>query len=190
MLAKRYSVSNRHKIRLILAILSLLLVIELINIFSGRMLSQFGIAPRQFYSLTGILTAPFIHGSLTHLISNALPLAVFSFLLMMHGFVRYLLISLWIIIIGGGLVWLMGREAMHIGASGVIYGYFAYLVVAGFIAREFKPLLISVFVILGYGGMVWGVLPTTPYISWESHLFGAIAGVFAAFLWAKKVPRR
>ena len=176
----------KQRFRVILGLLLLLLAIEIVNIFTGRSLSQFGISPRNIHYLTGILTAPFIHGNLTHLISNSIPLAVFSFLLMIHGFVRYLLVSLWIMVVGGGLVWLFGREAMHIGASGVIYGYFGYLVVAGFVAKEFKLLLISLLVILGYGGMVWGVLPTTPYVSWESHLFGAIAGVMAAFIWGRK----
>ena len=180
------SLSTRKKCQLILSILALLVIIELINIFTGRSLNQFGILPRHPTSLPGILLAPFIHGSLVHLISNMVPLAVFSFLLMMHGILRYLLVSLWVVIIGGGLVWLFGREAMHIGASGVIYGYFAYLIVAGFLAKQFKLLLISLFVMLGYGGMIFGVLPTTPYISWESHLFGAIDGVMAAYIWGRK----
>lgn len=189
MLTKRYPISVRSACKVIAALLAALFIIELANIFTGRSLSHFGIAPRQVQSLPGILMAPFIHGSLMHLISNAIPLAVFSFLLMMHGVVRYLLVSLWVIIMGGGLVWLFGREAMHIGASGVVYGYFAYLIVAGFLAKEFKLLLISLFVMLGYGGMIWGVLPASPYISWESHLFGALAGVLGAFIWGRKKSR-
>ncbi|OED45040.1 rhomboid family intramembrane serine protease [Endozoicomonas sp. (ex Bugula neritina AB1)] len=183
---KYYPISTRNRCRIIISLLALLTAIELINMATGRSLNQFGIAPRQIQSLPGILAAPFIHGSLMHLISNAIPLAVFSFLLMMHGFIRYLVVSLWVILVGGGMVWLLGREAMHIGASGVIYGYFAYLVVAGFLAKKIKLLLISLFVMLGYGGMIWGVLPTSPYISWESHLFGAVSGVIAAFIWGRK----
>ena len=186
MMATQNTLSVKQRCRIIVAVLLTLFSVELFNLMTGRSLNQFGIAPRQVHSLIGILTAPFIHGSFMHLISNAIPLAVFSFLLMMHGFIRYLLVTLWVIIVGGGLVWLVGREAMHVGASGVIYGYFAYLIVAGFLAKEFKPLLISLFVMLGYGGMIWGVLPASPYISWESHLFGAVAGVMAAFIWGRK----
>lgn len=120
-----------------------------------------------------------------HLLSNALPLAVLGFLLLMHGTVRFLLVNLWVIVVGGGLVWLFGRNAMHVGASGVIYGYFAYLLVAGFLSKQFKLLLISLFVMVAYGGLIWGVLPGSPYISWESHLFGAVAGCLAAFIWAR-----
>ncbi len=182
---RRYSIPVSNRINIILAVISLLFAVEVLNIATGRSLNTFGIVPRQLYSLPGILAAPFIHGSFTHFLSNVLPLAVFSFLLMVHGFLRYLLVSLWVIIAGGVLVWLLGREAMHIGASGVIYGYFAYLIVAGFLAKKFKLLLISLFVMLGYGGMIWGVLPTTPYVSWEGHLFGVVAGVLAAFIWSR-----
>ena len=181
-------ISNRAKKRahVVLVIISLLFIIEIINSLTGRSLGQFGIYPRQLHSLPGIFTAPFIHGSLVHLLSNAIPLAIFSFLLLIHGTKRFVLVNLWIMIVGGGLVWMLGRNAMHIGASGMLYGYFGYLLIAGFLSRQFKLLLISLFVMLGYGGMIWGVLPSRPYISWESHLFGALAGIAAAYIWQKR----
>ena len=186
MLFKQLSEQLKTKARIVCLIIALFFLVEVVNALTGRSLGQFGIYPRQLHSLTGLVTAPFIHGSPVHLLSNAIPLAIFSFLLLMHGTKRFILVSLWIMIVGGGLVWLFGRNAMHIGASGVLYGYFGYLLTAGFLSRQFKLLLISLFVMLGYGGMIWGVLPSRPYISWESHLFGALAGILFAFFCFKK----
>ena len=183
---KKFSDRVKTRTKIVFSIITLLLLIEIINILTGRSLGQFGIYPRHSGSLTGIFTAPFIHGSLVHFLSNAIPLAIFCFLLLIHGTRRFILVSLWVMVAGGSLVWLFGRNAMHIGASGVFYGYFAYLVTAGLLSRQFKLLLISLFVMLGYGGMVWGVLPTRPYISWESHLFGALAGMLCAVFYIRK----
>ena len=182
---KKLSIKSKKRIYIVLSIIALLLVVEAINMLSGRSLSQFGIYPRRLSTLPGIFTAPFIHGSLMHFLSNAVPLAIFSFLLLIHGTLRFVFVSVWIMVVGGGLVWLFGRQSMHIGASGVLYGYFAYLLVAGFLSKQFKLLLISLFVMFGYGGMIWGVLPSSPYISWESHLFGALAGGTAALIWIR-----
>ncbi len=190
MSSKRYPLSHRNRLKIIISLLSLMAVVELINSLTGRSLSHFGIVPRQISGLSGIFLSPFIHGNIWHLISNSVPFAVLGYLLLMHGAIRFLLVNLWVMIVGGGLVWLFGREAIHVGASGLVYGYFAYLLVAGFIAREFKLLLISLFVMMAYGGMIWGVLPSSPYISWEGHLFGAVAGVIAAFIWGKTVKQQ
>jgi membrane associated rhomboid family serine protease len=88
-------------------------------------------------------------------------------------------------ITSGLLVWLFARPATHIGVSGVVYGYFGYLVLAGFLSGKFKLIIISVLVAFFYGGLIFGILPSSPFVSWESHLFGFIAGLVAAKLWAK-----
>lgn len=182
--------SHRNRCKLLLSILTVMALVEFLNIITGRWFSQFGIVPRQVSSLPEILIAPFIHGSVLHLASNSIPFAILGFLLLVHGLLRYILVSLWVIIVGGGLVWLFGRQATHIGASGLIYGYFAYLVVAGLLGKEFKLLLISILVVVVYGGMVWGILPRSPYVSWESHLFGALAGLIAALFWARQKRKK
>lgn len=187
MALKRFSERVKTRAKVAGSIIALLFFVEIINMATGRSLGQFGIYPRNIHTLSGIFTAPFIHGSLIHLLSNAIPLVIFSFLLQIHGSRRFIQVSLWIMFAGGLMVWLFGRSAMHIGASGVLYGYFAYLVMAGFLSKQFKLLLISCFVMLGYGGMIWGVLPSIarPYISWESHLFGAFAGALCAWYFSK-----
>ena len=177
--------NNNQHIRLVFAIFVLFSVIEIINLFTGRMLSQLGTIPRYVPGLKGIFLGPFVHGSLQHYFSNIIPLCIFSYLLLQYGLKRYLQVTLWIILITGLLVWLFARPATHIGVSGVIYGYFGYLVLAGFLSGRFKLIIISVLVAFFYGGLIFGILPSSPFVSWESHLFGFITGLAAAKLWAK-----
>jgi membrane associated rhomboid family serine protease len=162
------------------------LVIEIINLFTGRILNQFSIVPRSFYSLPFIFTAPFLHASIQHFLSNVVTLCVFTFLLLQFGERKFFTLSLGLVIGTGLLVWLFGRNASHLGASGIIYGYFGFLLLAGFLSKKLGLILISVLVAFFYGTMVWGVLPSQPYISWESHLFGFITGLFLAWFLNKK----
>ena len=172
--------STRHQLQLSIAILLVITVLEVINLMTGRVLNQWGNIPREVDALFGILTGPFLHGSLWHFISNIVPLAVFLFLMQHYGHRRFIASSLLIILSTGLLVWLFGRTAIHIGASGVLYGYFGFLLVAGFISRRPSQILVSLFVGVFYGGMIVGVLPSGPFISWESHLFGFVSGLIAA----------
>jgi membrane associated rhomboid family serine protease len=166
-------------------LLAILTAIEVLNLLSGRMLNQLGNIPRYVPGLKGIIFGPFIHGSLQHFFSNIIPLAIFTYLMLQYGARRYLLVTIWIIMLSGILVWLFGRSASHVGASGLIYGYFGYIVLAGFLSKSIKLLLISLIVAFFYGGLIFGVMPTSPFVSWESHLFGFVAGLIAAKLWAK-----
>jgi len=153
-----------------------------VEVFYGFDFGWLGIKPRTLEGLIGIFTAPLIHGSLTHLMSNTLPLlflgAVFFFFYERIGgivFSRCYFIT-------NILVWLLSpRASYHIGASGLIYGLSAFLIVYGFLRNELVSLLISIGILLVYGGIFYGVLPTDPGISWESHLAGAIVGTTTAF---------
>lgn len=150
-------------------------------------LYQYGLVPRQLNSLPGIYVAPFLHGSLAHLINNLVGLFIFSSLLFVHSLRRYLWSSFFIITLTGLLVWCFGRSALHIGASGWIFGLWALTIATAWFDRRFLNILIALVVVFFYGGMMWGVLPTDPRVSFESHLFGAIAGVACAFFQAKKL---
>lgn len=155
---------------------------HLIDVLLGGSLKSFGIHPRDMGSAYTIVTAPWLHGSFTHLGSNLAAFVVLGALCMLNGIRYFLKASALIIIVGGALVWLFGRDATHIGASGWIFGLWSLAIALAWFDRSFGNIAISIAVIFFYGGMVWGVLPTQAYISFESHLFGAVAGVFAAFI--------
>ena len=173
-------------LKVVLILFVLLTVIEGINLFTGRFLNQFGNIPRHVDALPGIIIGPFLHGNILHYSSNIIPLCIFSFLMLQHGTKRFAYLSLWILLCTGVLVWVFGRQAIHIGMSGLLYGYFGYLLLAGFISRKPRLIFISLMVGFFYGGLIFGVLPTGPFISWESHLFGFISGLAGARLFVTK----
>ncbi|NJK36027.1 MAG: rhomboid family intramembrane serine protease [Oscillatoriales cyanobacterium SM2_2_1] len=149
-------------------------------------LDRFGIRPRDLGGLWGIGVAPFLHGSLYHLIGNTVPFLVLGWLVMVRRVADFALVSLISMVIGGLGTWLIGAAgSVHIGASGMIFGYLGYLLFRGFFERSLGAIALSVAVALGYGSMVWGILPSNPYISWEGHLFGFIGGIIAAKLLAE-----
>ncbi|WP_353056867.1 rhomboid family intramembrane serine protease [Microbulbifer sp. MLAF003] len=161
-----------------------LATIEIINIITGRSLNHFGLVPRSLSHLPHIFSAPLLHGSVWHFLSNIVTLCVFSFLVLQYGVKTYLKITIAILVTTGLTVWLFARDGNHLGASSIIYGYFGFLLMAGFISRQFSRLIVSIFIGIFYGGMIIGLLPKGNYISWESHLFGFIFGILAARLWA------
>lgn len=181
----RNRISLKQQFRLIMMFVLLLTVIELINIFTFRSLTHFGILPRNLSSLPFIFSAPFIHSDLGHFFSNIVPLAIFSFLLLQHGKTRFYTVTLVSILLTGICVWLFARKGNHVGASGLIYSYFGYVLVAGILSREFKLIFISLAAGFLYGGMIFGILPVDAYISWESHFFGLLSGIVCAFFWGK-----
>lgn len=136
--------------------------------------------PRHLSGLPGILTMPFLHGSIFHLISNTLPMVVFSFLLSLKGNVYYLKVTLLIILISGVMLWLMGRGSYHIGASGLVFGYFGFLMMRTYYSPSISTIAISLAVLMLYGGLIFGILPRGSHISWEGHLFGLLAGIAVA----------
>lgn len=144
-------------------------------------ISWLGIKPRTLEGLPGILLAPLIHGGLIHLISNSIPLlflgwTLYFFYPRIGGIVFfrcYLITNI--------LVWLLSlRVSYHIGASGIVYGLSAFLILFGLLRREFVSLFVSLVVFITYGGIFYGVFPGDPYVSWESHLAGAIVGCYSA----------
>jgi membrane associated rhomboid family serine protease len=143
--------------------------------------AQFGLLPRTTKGLLGIITCPFIHAGLFHIISNSVPLFVLSMITAVFFKKDSYYVVVLIIIIGGILVWFFGRTSYHVGASGLVYGLAAFLIAFGAYKKRFIPLIISLFVAVTYGiSMLIGVLPIFPGVSWEGHLFGAVAGVITA----------
>lgn len=171
-----------------LAFVAVLWLVKLVESFGGYDFSEFGVRPQQWYGLLGILTAPLVHGSYEHLIMNSMPLAVLLTLARFNypsGSWRAL-IFIWIV--GGIGLWLIGRPSWHIGASGVTHGLMFYLFVLGLLRRDRYAIATALVVFFLYGGMVVTILPREPGVSWEAHLSGALAGAIAAFLWQKRDP--
>lgn len=174
-----------RKIKWLMMICTLMVGVHIVNLFFNGILYQYGICPRQIDSLWGIIAAPFLHGNLGHLLNNLLGLIIFSSLLFIHSLKRYLWSSVFIIVLTGLLVWLFARNALHIGASGWIFGLWSLCIATAWYDRKFINILIALLVVFLYGGMLFGVLPNDPRISFESHFFGAIAGVVCAFFQAR-----
>lgn len=167
----------------------LLWVIEIIDVASGSRVQTAGIDPRTSDGLWGIMFAPVLHDDWAHLIANTVPLLVLGFLVLLSGIGRGLAATGIIWIIAGVGTWLIGgAHSNHIGASSLVFGFLAYLLVRGFFTRNLGQLAIGVVVFAIYGGALWGVLPSTPGVSWQGHLFGAVGGVVAA--WALSADAR
>ena len=169
-----------QQIPLLLGCVAFLWSIECVNALLNHRLNRWGILPRTFAGLVGIPLSPFLHGSFAHLILNTVPLVTLGGFVAFYGARIFLAVSLWIILLSGGALWLLGRSAYHVGASSVLFGYFGYLVARGWYERSVTALLVALLTLGLYGSIVWGVLPTRSYISWEGHLFGLLAGVLVA----------
>jgi membrane associated rhomboid family serine protease len=152
----------------------------------GGSLDRFGILPHSLVGLRGILFAPFLHGNFPHLIANTIPFFVLGWLVMLQETRDFFTVTAMTMLVGGLGTWLFGGSSVHIGASGLIYGYLGFLLLRGYFERNFASILLSVIVFSLYGGIVWGVLPSDPRISWQGHLFGFIGGILAARLIGRK----
>lgn len=173
-----------------LIIMLICTVFFILNILLPINLNQFGIVPRSISHLSGILFAPFLHGSWAHLFSNFFPFIVFGALIGLKNIKRFWLLFIIHIISTGFLVWLFARgNSVHIGMSGVIYAFWGYLIVYGIVCRQFLHIIISLLTLLFYGGLVFGVVPTAAGISFESHLLGAVVGALSGYLFAKLETR-
>ena len=157
-------------------------------------LDQYGIRPRTERGLWGVLASPFLHGDFEHLMGNSIPFLILGWLTMVRERWHFGLVTSLAMVLGGLGVWTFGASgSVHIGASGVIFGYLGFLLLSGFFERRFGSILVSLGVGVVYGGLVWGVLPNQPGVSWEGHLFGFLAGIFAAYVaarWSRRTPRR
>ena len=171
----------KSQAKILAVIVSIFWIVFILNevIFRGR-LNNFGILPHDLTGLRGILFAPFLHGSFYHIAANTVPFIALGWLVMLRNIEDFYFVSFMSALVGGLGTWLFGRDSIHIGASGVIFGYFGYLLFRGYFERSFVAIAISILIALTYGSLIWGVLPTRSYISWEGHLFGFIGGIIAA----------
>ena len=171
--------------QVVAALVVVMWAVEIVDSIDNHGLDRHGIQPRDGDGLIGIVTAPFLHASFGHLMANTIPFAVMGFAIAFKGAARVLAVTAIVALVGGLGTWLIAPEnSVHIGASGVVFGYATYLLSRGFFDRDFFELLIAVGVALVWGSALLGGLLPRDGISWQGHLFGAIGGVVAARLLA------
>ena len=172
----------KEKLQPLLVLVAVIWTVEIVNFSLGHRLTVWGILPRNLSGLIGIPLAPFIHAGFWHTVSNTIPLIILGGLTMTTGSKRFWTLTIGITLLSGTFVWLFARGAYHVGASGLIFGYFGALLARAVIERTILSIVIAFVTITLYGGLLWGVLPIRSHISFEGHLFGLIAGIAAVWL--------
>jgi len=185
----RDKVKLRRSIYFTLSFVALIWLVKTAEFIFHLDFSEFGILPRTLHGSVGIITAPLVHGDVFHLLSNTFPILVLGVGLFYFYDRIALSVILLIYIITGFWVWIAARDAYHIGASGLVYGLLSFLLLSGFLRRDTKTLAISFIVLFLYGTTLFtGIFPSQPGVSWESHLMGAIAGIFCAIYFKGSAP--
>jgi membrane associated rhomboid family serine protease len=130
--------------------------------------------------LDGVLWAPVLHGNWQHLVANTVPVLVLGFFVLAGGVSQFVAVTATVWLVGGLGTWLVAEGGTHIGASILVFGWLVFLLARGFFTRSAGHIVLAVVLFVIWGGVLWGVLPGTPGISWEGHLFGALGGLLAA----------
>lgn len=160
----------------------LLYVIELVDVAIPANLDNLGVQPRTLGGLDGVIWAPLLHNGWGHLFANTVPVLIFGFLAMANGLGQWIAVTLTIWVFSGLGVWLTGAEGTTVGASGIAFGWLAFLLVRGIFNRSFAQLCVAAVLAVYWGSTLLGVLPGNPGVSWQGHLFGALSGIGAAWL--------
>ena len=171
-----------NRIQPILILVAVIWAVEIVNLLLGHGLVSWGILPRSFSGLIGIPLSPMLHGGVWHAVSNTVPLFVLGALTLAGGKRMFWQTTVNVTLLSGALVWIFAREAYHVGASGLVMGYFGVILARAVMDRSLSAIAIAIVTVLAYGGLLWGILPLGRYVSFESHLFGLIAGFIVIWL--------
>ena len=152
--------------------------------------TEYGVLPRKFNGLTGILFSPLIHSDVNHLLNNSLPVIILCLLIFNFYSQIAKKIFIYLYFISGLWLWCIGRESFHIGASGLIYAMASFLFFSGILRKNSQLSAVALLVIFIYGGLFWGLFPIHKNVSWEGHLTGFIAGILVSFIFRKDGPKR
>lgn len=165
-------------------------IVKIIEVLFETNFSNYGIYPLTLRGLPGIIFSPFIHADFKHLFDNSLPLLLLSLALFYFYSEIAMKIFLWTYLLTGVLVWFGGRNAWHIGASGIVYGLASFLFFSGIIRKYFRLIALSLLIVFLYGQMVWGIFPGIyKNVSWESHMLGVFSGIVLAVWYRKEGPQ-
>ncbi len=174
---------SQQNMPFLLGFIAVLWVIQIVNALVSYRLNILGVYPRHVFGLIGIPFSPFLHGNFNHLFFNTIPLFILANFVLLSGIAAFICISIIIILISGVGVWLFARKGLHVGASGLIMGYFGYLLANAYQQPTLISVILGIVCLYYFGSMLFGLLPTREKISWEAHLFGFIGG-FAANYYA------
>ena len=166
----------------VLKIIACLWGIQFLNALLKGRLMIFGILPRHLWGLIGIPLSPFLHNSFGHLAMNTVPLTLLMLLVLMYGKLQFYYVSVTIIGISGLLTWLIGRDGFHIGASGVVMGYWGYTLMNAYEHFSLNSVILAALCLYYFAGLYINLFPTEKQASWEAHVSGLIAGIAASFL--------
>jgi membrane associated rhomboid family serine protease len=174
----------RRALFVMAGVIAVIWALQVINWLDNYWLSvHFGIVARESSRLPEIFTAPFLHWSFAHIEANSAPLFFLGFLAAYRGIRRFIAVTLLVIVTSGLGGWLFSPSRTDVaGASGVVFGYFAYVVVRGVVERHLLDVIVGIVVAVSYWSILRGVLPDDPHISWQEHLFGLLGGIAAALL--------
>jgi membrane associated rhomboid family serine protease len=176
--------------QLVVGLVALMWVVEVVDTIDNHRLDSWGIEPRDVEGLRGIVASPFLHAGFDHLISNTIPFVVLGLLIALNGIARVALVTAIVALIGGLGTWVFAPEnTIHIGASGIVFGYASYLISRGVFDKSVLELGIGALVVVIWGGALLASLVPREGISWQGHLFGAIGGVVAARVLAPREAR-
>lgn len=159
-----------------------MLGVHLLNAALDFKLNQFAISPRDLTSVWTIYSAPFLHVNAYHLFNNLLGIIIFGGLYLVHPIKRFVQSGFIIITLTGLMVWLFGRNALHLGASGWVFGLWGLCIATAWYERKFMNIIVAAIVVIFYGGLIFGIFPRDPKISFESHFFGVVAGIICAYI--------
>ena len=187
---QQISETFKQQLAIIGGVVLLMWGIELVDwlIFRGS-LDALGIRPRTLAGLWGIPLAPLLHGSFQHLAANTVPFIVLGWLILSTRHLQnFLNISGIIVLVSGLGTWMIGpSRSVHLGASGLIFGYLGFLLLVGYFERSAKSVVLAIIVFFLYGSLIWGVLPIVDGVSWQAHLFGFIGGIIAAYFTGRQL---
>lgn len=168
-------------VRLVFILAGIMIAAYILNIFTAGWANQHGIVPRTLSGFSGIPLSPFLHAGAWHLIGNLTGFVPLALLVCISGRGNFVKASLITIILGGLLVWALGRQGNHIGASGWVFGLWGFLIANAWFTRNIRSFALAAIVVVFYGGLLWGLIPKA-YVSFEGHIFGLFAGVVAALV--------
>ena len=171
--------------KLLLFLIASMWLIEIVNLIFEHQLNNYSLYPREIGNLYGIVSMHFLHWNLSHLISNSVPLLILGFFASHLGKLKE--VTFLIMVISGGIVWVFAREGFHAGASGLVMGYWGYLISCAFFERVLKNILIALTTIIIYGGILFSLIDLRQSISFEAHISGFLSGIISAWLWHSKI---